>query len=117
VTELAHLDIERKERSMVAHLQGEIDASNALVLQRDIIAAIPNTTSALVLELSEVDYMDSSGIRMLFALHNQLQQRGQRLRAVVPDATPIKKVLDYLGVGTLIPLDGELSASMAQLGQ
>ena len=117
MTELARVDIERQEHSLVARLQGEIDASNAASLERDIIAAIPNTTAGLVVELSEVDYMDSSGIRMLFVLHNQLEQRGQRVRAVVPDTTPIKHVLDCLGVGTLIPIDAELSAALEQLAR
>ena len=115
MTELAHVDIERQEHGLVARLQGEIDASNAASLERDIIAAIPNTAAGLVLELSEVEYMDSSGIRMLFFLHAQLEQRGQRMRAVVPDTTPIKHVLDTLGVGTLIPLDAKLSAALEQL--
>jgi anti-anti-sigma factor len=117
MTALARVDIERQQDSVVARVQGEVDASNAASLQTDIIAAIPNTTAGLVLELSEVDYMDSSGIRMLFLLHNQLEQRGQHLRAVVPDTTPIKHVLDCLGVGTLIPLDAKLSAALEQLAR
>jgi anti-anti-sigma factor len=115
MSELARVDIERQEHSLVARLQGEVDASNAASLERDIVAAIPNTAAGLVLELSEVDFMDSSGIRMLFVIHGQLEQRGQRVRAVVPDTTPIKHVLDTLGVGTLIPLDAELSAALAHL--
>ena len=117
MTELARLDIERQEHVLVARLQGEVDASNAASLEKDIIGAVPNTTAGLVMELSEVDYMDSSGVRMLFVLHTQLEQRGQRMRAVVPDTTPIKHVLDSLGVGTLIPLDAELSAALAQLAR
>jgi anti-anti-sigma factor len=117
MTQLARVHIERREHNLVARLQGEVDASNAASIERDIIAAIPNTTAGLVLELSEVDYMDSSGIRMLFVLHNQLEQRGQRVRAVVPETTPIKHVLDCLGVGTLIPLDVEMSAALAQLAR
>jgi anti-anti-sigma factor len=117
MTALARVDIERQEHSLVARLRGDVDASNAASLERDIIAAIPNTTAGLVLELSEVEFMDSSGIRMLFVLHNQLEQRGQRVRAVVPDTTPIKHVLDCLGVGTLIPLDAELSTALAQLAR
>ena len=115
MTELARVNIERQEDNLIAHLQGEIDASNATSLGRDIVAAIPNTAPGLVIELSEVEYIDSSGIRMLFILHGQLEQRGQRLRAVVPDTTPIRRVLDTLGVGTLIPLDAELSTALAQL--
>jgi len=117
MTELARVDIEREEHTLVARLHGEVDASNAAALGRHIVAAVPNTARGLVLELSEVEYIDSSGIRMLFVLHGQLEQRGQRLRAVVPDPTPIKHVLDTLGVGTLIPLDAELSVAVALLAQ
>ena len=117
MTELGRVDIEPQEHGLVAHLRGEVDASNAASLERDIIAAIPNTAAGLVMELSDVEYMDSSGIRMLFLVHAQLEQRGQHMRAVVPDTTPIKRILDTLGVGTLIPLDRELSAALAQLAQ
>ena len=116
MTQLARLNIERQENSLVVRLEGEVDVSNAASVEREIIAAIPNTTAGLVIDLSDVDYMDSSGIRMLFVLHRQLEQRGQRLRAVVPDTTPIKHVLDCLGVGTLIPCDAALSVALAQLG-
>ena len=115
MTEIARVDIERHDHRLIAHLRGEVDASNVRSLQRDIVAAIPNTAAGLVLELSALDYIDSSGIRMLFALHKQLERRGQRVRAVVPDATPVKRVLDFAGVGTLIPLDAELSAALAEL--
>jgi anti-anti-sigma factor len=117
MTELAHMDIERQEHSLVAHLQGEVDRSNAGSLERDIIAATPNTTAGVVLELSEVDYIDSSGIRMLFTIHKQLEQRGQHLRVVAPDTTRIKRVLDCLGVDAVVPVDADLSVSLAQLAQ
>jgi anti-anti-sigma factor len=117
MTELVRVNIERHEHSIVARFQGEVDASNVYSLERDTIAAVPHTCLGLVLELSEVDYIDSSGVRMLFTLDHQLRERGQRMRAVVPETTPIKEVLDCLGVGTVIPLDTELPAALAQLAQ
>ena len=114
MTDLARLEIERHEESLVARLQGEVDASNADPLQRAIVAAIPTTSTRLILDLSGLQYMDSSGIRMLFLLRDHLTQRGQHLRAVVPETTPIKGILDCLGVGTLIPLDAVLSDALAQ---
>jgi stage II sporulation protein AA (anti-sigma F factor antagonist) len=113
MTDLARLEIERHEQCLIARLKGEIDASNADPLQRAIVAAISKTTAGLVLDLSGVEYMDSSGIRMLFLLHDQLKQRGQHMRAVVPETTPIKGILDCLGVGTLIQLDSVLSDALA----
>jgi anti-anti-sigma factor len=117
MTDLARVDIERRQDSIVAHLQGEVDASNAHLLEREIRAAVPNTSAGLILDLSEVEYMDSSGVRMLFTIHNQLRERGKRMRAVVPDTAAIKGVLEILGVRTLIPLDAEVSAAVAELAQ
>jgi anti-anti-sigma factor len=115
MTELGRVDIEPQDHSLVARLRGEIDASNAASLEVDIITAIPNTAAGLVLDLSQVEYMDSSGIRMLFLVHGQLEQRGQHVRAVVPDTTPIKRILDTLGVAAVIPLDADLSAALVEL--
>ena len=85
MTELANLSVETREDVQVARLAGEVDISNATKLQTDISGMVPNDSSGLVLDLSEIEYLDSSGIRMLFELHGRLSDRRQRLAAVVPD--------------------------------
>ena len=46
-----------------------------------------------MLDLSETDYLDSSGVRLIFELAERLGSRGQKLELVVPDDSVIKRVL------------------------
>ncbi len=69
----------------VAAVEGEIDGSNAADLRLALSERLPSTASALVLDLSQVRYLDSSGIHLLFDLGRRLAARRQAIRLVVPD--------------------------------
>jgi anti-anti-sigma factor len=90
MTELANVIVETRGDVQVVRLAGEVDISNALRLQADISAIVPNDAAGLVLDLSATDYLDSAGIRMLFELHGRLSDRRQRLAAVVPEDSLIR---------------------------
>lgn len=74
--------------AIVARLSGEIDMSNASELAASIAGSATNDLLAVVLDLSEVDYLDSAGIQMVFSLRESLRVRGQQLLLVVPDGSP-----------------------------
>ena len=90
MTELASVMVEKHGDVQVARLAGEVDISNATRLTGDIAAVVPNDAAGLVVDLSDVQYLDSAGIRMLFELHGRLSDRRQRLAAVVPDDSLIR---------------------------
>ena len=57
---------------VTARLSGEIDMSNASDLMDAITKATPNGALGVALDLSEVDYFDSPGIRLLYRLAESL---------------------------------------------
>lgn len=85
----------------VVRLRGEIDLSNADALAEVAEGAVPNTARGLVLDLSDVTYLDSTGLRLVFRLARRLGDRQQALRLVVPDGARISRVLDFAGVTTV----------------
>jgi hypothetical protein len=52
-----------------------------------------------VLDLSETEYLDSSGVHLIFDLADALRRRQQVLQLVVPPDTFIGDVLDVVNVG------------------
>lgn len=84
-------------------LAGDIDASN----QGDIVACLrtrmPNTAHSLMIDLSDVSYIDSAGARMLIDLHRRLSRRQQNLQVVSPASTHTGRLLRMMG------LDGALN--------
>jgi anti-anti-sigma factor len=96
----------------VERLTGEIDISNVGDLG-DRLLALPNTLYGLIVDLSEVTYFDSSGIRLLHELHDRLRVRSQRLVVVSPPGTPPRHVLDITAFGERVALEDSLDAARA----
>lgn len=91
------------DRPCVA-LVGEVDLSNVDQLEAGIRAAVPCAAAGLVLDLSGVDYLDSTGLRLLFQLARELRDRQQTLTLVVPAASRLRRVLELGGVPGTIPV-------------
>jgi anti-anti-sigma factor len=85
----------------VVRLRGEIDLANVEELYRLAEDAVTNHDAGLVVDLSGVTFLDSTGLRLLFRLARRLGDRQQGLRLVVPEGARISKVLDFAGVGTV----------------
>lgn len=71
-------------RPHVHRLQGEIDLANAAAVQADVIDRLGGA-SALVIDLTDVTYFDSSGLRMLDGLAGACRAAGLPLRVVAPE--------------------------------
>jgi len=113
--ELASVSAERHHDVQVVRLAGEVDISNAGRLQEDISGLVPNDAAGLVLELSDTQYLDSAGIRMLFELGQRLSGRRQMLTAVVPDDSLIRHSLIVTEVDQAIGLTGTLDEALARI--
>ncbi len=83
---------------VTARLSGEIDMSNASDLIDAITKATPNGAVGVALDLSEVDYLDSSGIHLLYRLRESLNIRGQALSLVISDGSLVTDALRLAGV-------------------
>jgi anti-anti-sigma factor len=83
----------------VARLVGEVDASNAPALTKQLKEAVPNTAIGLVLDLSETTYLDSSGVHLIFELADALRRRQQALQLVVPPDTFVADVVEAVSLG------------------
>jgi anti-anti-sigma factor len=94
----------------VVSLSGEIDGSNADELAERVAAAIGNDALALVLDLSGVSYLDSSGVRMVFRLARGLRDRQQELQLVIPTGSRVGRPLGLAGVGTIARVVPDLAS-------
>jgi anti-anti-sigma factor len=96
---------------LVARLSGEVDSSNASELRLVISERLPATASGLVLDLSAVSYLDSSGVHLLFDLSRRLRARRQSIRLVVPERSPVRRVLALCHVDGVAPMETDPAAA------
>ncbi|HXD57424.1 MAG TPA: STAS domain-containing protein [Thermoleophilaceae bacterium] len=112
---LARLTLETRDEIQVAHITGEVDIANASTLESEISDTVANTAFGLVVDLTETDYFDSAGIRMLFQLRKRLTGRRQNLRVVVPRDSVIITALLVTEVDQIIPIDETVDESLTAL--
>jgi anti-anti-sigma factor len=78
---------------VVAHLGGELDLTSVPTVQRDVLAATAGA-QRVVLDLSEVTWMDSTGLRMLDDLVRRYEARGAGVHILAPPDVPARFTLD-----------------------
>jgi anti-sigma B factor antagonist len=119
VSDLARVFLATEGCVPVAHVQGEIDLSNAdeILLQAGLEVAVRGEgVPALVLDLTGVSYIDSAGIRALLELSERLSAQGRSMRVVVGEEASIARVLELAGVPELLALAPTVEAAVVELG-
>jgi stage II sporulation protein AA (anti-sigma F factor antagonist) len=109
----AEISVERRGGTVIAHLGGEVDMTNASHLRDELLASMPNDALVLVIDVSECRYLDSAGIEILFDLARRLVRRRQDLRLYVPPRSPLRRVLELTEVGSAAPLHESLDSALA----
>jgi|SRR5215211_2559349 len=114
--DLVHVEIEqRDDEVVVARLTGELDISAAERTGRKIEEAVPSSARGLVVDMSELEFMDSSGVSMLFALARQVGSHRQQLRVVAPPGRPVSRVLQIVEFERAAPIDDDVDSAVAEI--
>lgn len=93
----ADVQITQSPYALIARLSGEIDMSNAEDMGATVVGATPNEVAGVVLDLTDVEYLDSAGIYVIFGVRASLQARGQTLVMVIPADSPVHDALRLSG--------------------
>jgi anti-anti-sigma factor len=115
MTELVDLVIEDRDGVVVAQVSGELDIADASRTGDAIAGAVPTSARGLVVDFSGLEFIDSSGIAMLFGLVRRLSGRRQQLRVVAPEGGPVTRVLDIVEFERAAPVVGDLEKALAEL--
>ncbi len=96
---------------------GRVDATNSAQFEKLLRDAIQRTPRLLVVDLSAVTYISSSGLRVLLVVAKQMSQHGGQLVLCCAQAS-VARVLKMTGFGEIFPLfdtrQAALYASEAQ---
>ncbi len=103
-------------RAGVAHVvevAGEIDAGTAPELRRELASEAVDTTVAelVVVDLSEVRFIDSAGLTILAGLQRRSRERGVTVK-VVTRQYAVKRALNITGLDELIPVVADLAEAL-----
>jgi anti-anti-sigma factor len=113
--DLVQMQIEQREGEdvVVARLTGELDLAGAESVGRRIAEAVPSSARGVVVDMTELEFIDSSGVSMLFALARRVGSRRQELRVVAPAGKPVARVLDIVEFERAAPVHVDLDSAVA----
>lgn len=116
VQPLATVEIERRADVSVARLRGEIDTSNVSDIGDALeAAALDDRSWGMVVDMSEVAYLNSATVKLLFDLAEQMNHRRQQMRLVMAESAPMRKLILLLKFDLVVPLHKTIEEALAQI--
>jgi anti-anti-sigma factor len=107
----ATISIAARNGETIIGLAGEIDMANANDVLTQVLA-IADHNNAIVLDLGDLGYIDSAGVRMLFDISEALKRLGGRLVLAVGSDALVRRVLDVTKLDTLVAIERSLDAAI-----
>lgn len=103
-----YLDINFDSNTLTAKILGDIDHHLARSVREKIDSAIFEYKPSLVmLDLSAVDFMDSSGLGLILGRYNTCCELGADFKILSPSRN-VKRILELAGIERLIKIEGDI---------
>jgi anti-sigma B factor antagonist len=104
---------EHDEATSVVVVEGELDLSSAPRLKWMLMDALEAGRSQLVVDLTDVSFMDSTGLGVLIGVNKRLAQSA-RLLIVCPPGV-VRQVFEFSGTDGAFAMFSTLEAAIAHL--
>ncbi len=85
--------------------RGELDLATAPQLEGQVLPACREAAGEVVLDLRELTFMDSTGVRTIVAAHQAAKESGADLRVVRPaPESAVSRVIEISGIDEALGL-------------
>lgn len=108
------IDVSSRATSTVVALAGDIDIQTAPLL-REALAALPPSEQMVVVDLSAVEFLDSSGVGALVGAAAALREGGGSLRLACPPPR-VQKVFRISRLAEVIPIYDDVDEAVVPAG-
>ena len=110
---LVGLEIEERGEVVIARVTGELDIAEAAVTGDRVSGALPSEARGLVVDFTRLEFIDSSGIAMLFQLVRQVSARRQELHVAAVPGGPVARVLEIVEFERAAPVHEDVESAVA----
>ena len=99
------LGIDTSDERVTFVPRGELDLATAPELEKKVLAALREGSLGVVLDLRELTFMDSNGVRTIVAAHQISEQTGHTLKIVRPPRdSAVSRVIEISGIDEVLGL-------------
>lgn len=108
------VEVRDKDRVVVIGVSGELDLASSPALETELARGAASNAEFVVVDLRNLEFMDSTGLSVLVRAHQRATENGQRF-GVVRGPQQVQRLLTLTGVAERLRLadspDELLSAS------
>ena len=98
---------------VVVMLPSEIDVTNADQVYGLLTAAFGPGVGTVVADMTGTVFCDSSGVHAIMHANDDATARDVRMRLAIAPDTSVRRVLQLIGVGKVIPVHESLGEALA----
>ncbi len=102
VQEQLQIEIRAEAERVVVELSGELDLASAPTLQRALEGEELRNAPMIVLDLQKLQFLDSTGLRVLLSAHELSSGRGQAF-AITRGSPQVQRLLSITRVDEHLP--------------
>jgi anti-anti-sigma factor len=113
MNQLASVEHEHDDGVTIVAVRGEIDVSNGDDVQSAILDAVTLTTTCVLLDLTDVVYFDSVGVRLAFEVEHRLTRQGIAFAIIRPPTSYIRKVLELCGAEHVLSMFDDRNGALS----
>lgn len=106
---------EREGGILITRAEGRVDGTNAREFEEALHAAIGEEDRLLIMDLQDLSYISSAGLRAFLMIAKKLQSRGGKL-VVCSLTETINEVFEISGFSRIIPTHASRSEAVAKHG-
>lgn len=103
---LLKLDIENGDRAVRLALKGELDISSAGRVEEQLGKLQDGGLDLFVLDLRELEFMDSTGLRLIVRADEAARDQGTRF-VIVRGPEPVQRVFEIVGLDSRLDMADE----------
>ena len=105
------IDVKETEQQTKVRIVGEIDAYTARKLRETVFTYTEKENSNIVIDLSEVSYMDSTGLGVFVGLFKSLNANGGTLQ-LVGLSERLRRLFDITGLADIMNINSEVEGGV-----
>jgi len=99
-----------KGNDIFVQVEGRIDTTNSIDFENTVSQALTNEVKQIYLDCSELNYISSSGLRVLLTFLKKMMAAGGTLKLYSLQPA-IKEIFDISGFSTIFPIYPDLVAA------
>lgn len=108
------LNVKNEEKGTLVSVSGRMDAVSSPEFEKELGRLIDEGNVNFVIDLAELDYISSSGLRSVLATAKKLKAQNGKIFLAALQAV-VKEVFEISGFSTIIPIYESVEAALEAL--